>query len=344
MRLLRMSSLKKSGVLLYCFPRTKQGSGWRIRDLICKPLWRNWQTRSTQNAVGAIPCRFNSDQRHHNFNKMSAGRARLKILRGKPHGSSTLPSPITKFVPDRKTHKKLLFVDTDMTSVSYRQYLEQKGRKTGYHDAIVNIAWFAFTIAAIYLFAKFLGVDEMRERIATAGIWGPFIIILLKASTLVVAPLGGAPLYPIAGAAFGFWKGFIYTFIGDLLGTAVAFFISRIFGRKIVQYFVTKPGMKIVDIILNYLGTPRGLIHARLVFFSFPEGVTYAAGLTAMPFWKFLVLLVPIGIGPAALLVAFGHLFSLYITAHPFLVALGYLLIIAIMVGGGYWFYHKAKK
>lgn len=114
--------------------------------------------------------------------------------------------------------------------------------------------------------------------------------------------------------------------------------------EKSSKYFVTKPGIKVIDVILAYLETPRGLIHARLVFFSFPEGVTYAAGLTAIPFWKFLVLLVPIGIGPAALLVAFGHLLSAYITTHPFLIALGYLLTMGIMAGGGYWFYRKAQR
>lgn len=225
-----------------------------------------------------------------------------------------------------------------------KTHSEQEGEEAGYREAIINILWLGLTIGAIYLFARFLGVDEMRERIAAAGIWGPLIVILLKASTLVIAPLGGSPLYPIAGAAFGFWNGFIYTFIGDLLGSAIAFFISRIFGRKVVQYFVTKPGMKIIDVILAYLGTPRGLIHARLVFFSFPEGVTYAAGLTTMPFWKFLALVVPIGIGPAALLVSFGHVLSSYITAHPLLIALGYLLTMGMMAGGGYWFYRKAQS
>lgn len=29
------------------------------------PLWWNWQTRWTQNPMVAIPCRFDSDQRHH---------------------------------------------------------------------------------------------------------------------------------------------------------------------------------------------------------------------------------------------------------------------------------------
>lgn len=236
-----------------------------------------------------------------------------------------------------------VFIHTVMASISQNQDFEQKGRGAGRREALISIIWFGITIAAIYLFARFLGLGEVRERIQEAGIWGPLILILLKASTLVIAPLGGSPLYPIAGAAFGFWYGFVYTLIGDLLGTAIAFFTSRVFGRTVVQYFVTKPGMKVIDVILAYLGTPRGLIHARLVFFSFPEGVTYAAGLTTMPFWKFLALLLPIGIWPAALLVAFGHLFSSYSTAHPFLITLGYLLTLGIMTGGGYWFYRRAQ-
>ena len=207
-----------------------------------------------------------------------------------------------------------------------------------------NIFWIGLTITAVYLFAQFTGIESAREQVAEAGIWGPLTIILLKASTLVIAPLGGAPLYPIAGVAFGFWQGFLYTLIGDLLGTAIAFFIGRWFGRGIVQYLVTRPSMKLVDIILAYLGTTRGLIHARLVFFSFPEGVTYAAGLTDIPFWKFLAVLLPIGIVPAAIFVWSGDILSRYAATHPHLIPLGYIVGLALMGGGGYWFYRRAKK
>ena len=129
----------------------------------------------------------------------------------------------------------------------------------------------------------------------------------------------------------------------DILGTAVAFFISRLFGRRVVRYFITRPGMKMVDMILTYLGTTRGLIYARLIFFSFPEGVVYAAGLTDMPFWKFLALMIPIGIGPHALMVWSGDFFSQYAAAHPYLLPLGYMLALAVMGGGGYWFYRRAQ-
>jgi len=206
-----------------------------------------------------------------------------------------------------------------------------------------NIFWIILTIVAVYFFAHYIGIDSVRQRVTAAGVWGPVIVILLKASTLVVAPLGGAPLYPIAGVIFGFWYGFLYTFIGDILGAAIAFFISRFFGRRIVQYFVTRPGMKFVDVILTYLGTTRGLIYARLIFFSFPEGVVYAAGLTTIPFWKFLVLMIPIGIGPHIFMVWSGDILSRY-TMNPLLITFWYLLALIIMGGGGYWFYCRAKK
>ena len=34
------------------------------RIIHVKPLWRNWQTRWTQNPVVAISCRFDPGQRH----------------------------------------------------------------------------------------------------------------------------------------------------------------------------------------------------------------------------------------------------------------------------------------
>lgn len=226
-----------------------------------------------------------------------------------------------------------------------KQIVMQTENQAGYREMILSILWLGITIAAVYMFARFMGIDAMRDRVAASGVWGPLIVIALKASTLIIAPLGGSPLYPIAGAVFGFWLGFAYTFIGDLLGAAMAFYISRIFGRKIVRYFVTGPGMKIIDAILRYLGTTRGLLQARLIFFSFPEGVTYAAGLTTIPFWKFLAVVVPIGLLPHIALVASGEALSRYAAAlHPLVLVLGYVVMVGIMVGGGYWLYRRAQN
>jgi len=221
----------------------------------------------------------------------------------------------------------------------------KKENWAGYREIIVNILWLGITIGAVYLFARVVGLDALRERVAASGAWGPLIVVALKASTLVIAPLGGSPLYPIAGAVFGFWLGFVYTFVGDLLGAAIAFYISRVFGRKIVRYFVTGPGMKVVDAILRYLGTTRGLLQARLIFFSFPEGVTYAAGLTTISFWKFLCVVVPVGILPHIALVASGEALSRYAAAlDPVVLVSGYMVIAGIMAGGGYWFYCRAQN
>ncbi|MFY9463070.1 MAG: VTT domain-containing protein [Candidatus Sungiibacteriota bacterium] len=217
--------------------------------------------------------------------------------------------------------------------------------KAGYREMLLNIVLLGLAIAGVYWFVRVMDVGAMRDHVAQAGILGPLVMIVLKACTLVIAPLGGSPLYPIAGAAFGFWLGFAYTFIGDLLGTAIAFYISRVWGRKIVRYFVTSSGMRVINAILRHLGTTRGLLQARLIFFGFPEGVTYAAGLTDISFWKFFVVFVPVGIAPNIVLVAFGEVLLRYATAlHPIVLVTGYLASIGIMAGGGYWFYRRAQR
>lgn len=230
-----------------------------------------------------------------------------------------------------------------LCSIMERTEINPRIAKAGYREMVTNLIWLGLTVVAVYAFARFLGIDATRERIASAGLWGPFLVIALKASTLVLAPLGGSPLYPIAGALFGFLKGSLYTFIGDLLGASIAFYISRLFGRRIAAYFLTRPGMRAVDAILGYLGTTRGLIQARLIFFAFPEGVTYAAGLTRIPFWKFLAVVVPIGLVPHLLLVAFGEVVAAYIATYPALVFAGFAGATLITAGGGYWFYRKAR-
>ena len=163
--------------------------------------------------------------------------------------------------------------------------MHEEAHKISKSEILRNVFILILAVAAIYGFSIFLGIENIRDRVEDAGIFGPLFLIVLKALTLIIAPLSGTPLYPISGALFGFTKGFIYMTIGDILGTSVSFYISRIFGRKVAEYFVTKYGMKAVDDALKHLGTKKGMLRARLIFFGFQEAVAYAAGLTTISFW-----------------------------------------------------------
>ena len=79
-------------------------------------------------------------------------------------------------------------------------------------------------VALVVIGGSFLiDIEELSAFVARAGLWGPLALILLKASTIVFAPLSGSPLYPLAGALFGPWWGLLYIMLGESLGGSIAF-------------------------------------------------------------------------------------------------------------------------
>ncbi|TLS36432.1 TVP38/TMEM64 family protein [Pseudalkalibacillus caeni] len=76
--------------------------------------------------------------------------------------------------------------------------------------------------------------EEMRGWILSFGMYAPLIYVgLFFIRPLVFFP---ASIYSIAGGlAFGALMGTVYTLVGGLGGAMVAFFISRKFGRNILQ-------------------------------------------------------------------------------------------------------------
>lgn len=197
-------------------------------------------------------------------------------------------------------------------------------------------------LALMLVVLWYFDIEKIQVFVAQAGVWGPLVFILAKASTIVVAPISGSAIYPLAGAIFGFWKGFLYIFIGDALGSTIAFYISRIFGKKVTERFLGGGDFKYIGYILEYLNSWRGLIEARIFFAALPEAVAYAAGLSKLPFWKFFVVQTTISIVPIAILVYFGSL--LQISNNPIIVGLVLLLGTVVMLIGGSLFGIKVHK
>jgi|SRR3989344_1290480 len=188
-------------------------------------------------------------------------------------------------------------------------------------------------LGGIYILFKYFGITEVQETIERAGIWAPLVLVLAKASTIVLAPLGGAPLYPLAGALFGFWKGTGLLFLGDMFGGMVAFFLSRIFGRHLVEKLLGDD-TKFLARALKMMGTLKGFFIARLCFLPVPEVVSYGAGLTRIGFIPFFLIYAPIEIIPIMALASIGSLLTLgmwwvlpaALVAGSILVPLGFLL------------------
>lgn len=182
----------------------------------------------------------------------------------------------------------------------------------------------------LYLF----DIEQIRAFVEKGGIWGPIVFIIAKASTIIIAPLSGSAIYPMAGAVFGFWEGFVYIFIGDLIGSAVAFWISRRFGRVVAERFIGKSDSGYLVYILDHLNSWRGLIEARICFGALPEAVAYAAGLSKLPFWRFIIVQMGLAIPTIAIMVYFGSLLD--VSSNPLI--MGAVLgvgALGMLAGGG---------
>jgi uncharacterized membrane protein YdjX (TVP38/TMEM64 family) len=208
-------------------------------------------------------------------------------------------------------------------------------------EVITQALQLVVIMAAVLLLIRVIGPDTINVHLERLGVWGPLLVVLMKASTIVFAPLGGSPLYIFAGAAYGFWPGFFYTMLGDAIGFSTSFFLSRKFGTPILKYFLGSDAA-IVPSLLGYLETKKGLLQARLFCLAFPEAVSYAAGLTGISFFSFFLIQLGVSVIPVALLVGFGE--ALLARMSPlFLFSVSTVVGLVALVGM-WWFYRIARQ
>jgi uncharacterized membrane protein YdjX (TVP38/TMEM64 family) len=155
---------------------------------------------------------------------------------------------------------------------------------------ILEVVWFIVMIALFVISIKMVRGGELQSQVASFGIFAPVLIIILKMTTLVIAPLGGTPLYILSGALFGNLKGFLICLSGDILGSAACFFISRKYGNKVVRFFAGEKFFKQIQSFLSLLENTKSFLKARFALIKLPEIFAYAAGLNRVNFWKFIFI------------------------------------------------------
>lgn len=204
-------------------------------------------------------------------------------------------------------------------------------------EVVKNLFILAIVIVLAYVVTVVIGVERLRELAVTLGPWGALLVIVVKMTTIIVVPLGGGIVYPIAGAVYGFWYGWALTLIGDFLGFATAFYLSRAFGRPIARFFVPQSQWGTFERVLAKSSSWKTLIKARIAFSPLPELFAYAAGLTKVPFIVFITIMMVLQIPGTAIFTLFGDL----LLAGDFLALALAGVVGAILMFGGGWLLHK---
>lgn len=146
-----------------------------------------------------------------------------------------------------------------------------------------------FIAAAIYL-VRFspvqhhLTADQFGQFLESAGLWAPLMFVLLYA-TGVCLFIPGTILTALGAAIFGPYLGFVYVWIGAMIGAGLAFLIGRYLGRDFAASMIGDRLKRFDDTIERH-GFAT-VLYLRLVYFPFTP-MNFGMGLTSVRFRDYI--------------------------------------------------------
>jgi len=206
-----------------------------------------------------------------------------------------------------------------------------------------KILWWMITIIPIVLLVigyvfpiSFFGSQEaIRDFVNGFGVFAPLVFIAIQILQVVVTPFSHYVVSIAGGFIFGTWGGFAYNWIGRVIGTAIAFYLGRMLGRRIIKHVVTQKTIKKYDYYFE-----KGKLLLFLAYFLplFPDDeLSYLAGISAIKPKVFLPLMAIGHVSGSLGLAYLGN--GIQSVKEPMFIILSLITLV-----GGVWFaWHYLK-
>jgi len=142
-----------------------------------------------------------------------------------------------------------------------------------------------FLLVAVYVVRftpvkEYLTAETLRSLLDKAGIWAPVVFILIYAGGVCLF-VPGTLITAIGAAIFGPYWGFLYVWLGAMIGASTAFFVGRSLGREFAASLIGDRLRRYDDAIeRNGFAT---VLYLRLVYFPFTP-MNFGMGLTRVRF------------------------------------------------------------
>lgn len=159
-----------------------------------------------------------------------------------------------------------------------------KGNRA-YVKAIIFLAFIVAAVAVVKFtpITDYLTAGQLGRFLETAGVWAPIVFIAIYAVGVCIF-LPGTLLTGLGAAIFGAYWGFLYVWVGAMLGASCAFVIGRTLGREFAASLIGDRLKKYDDAIArNGFAT---VLYLRLVYFPFTP-MNFGMGLTRVGFWDY---------------------------------------------------------
>ena len=147
-----------------------------------------------------------------------------------------------------------------------------------------------FVLQATGFLERIDSVEDLRAFIDSRGsFWAPIIFIVLQAMQVFLLPLPGVLTVGAGVLLFGAWETCLYSYIGILLGSVVAFAVGRVVGYRAAAWLVGKESLD--KWLQKVKGKDRRLLTVMFILPIFPDDILcFVAGLSTMT-WKYFFVM-----------------------------------------------------
>lgn len=137
---------------------------------------------------------------------------------------------------------------------------------------------------------KINNIEDFRSYIAGFGAYAVIVFLIFQILQVVLLPIPGVVAIGAGVALFGVQLGAIYSLIGILIGTFVAYYIGKYPGEKVVAWIV---GRENLDKTLKLVkGKDKIILTFMFLFPFFPDDVLcFVAGMSSMSQSYFIVMI-----------------------------------------------------
>ena len=156
---------------------------------------------------------------------------------------------------------------------------------TGKRPLIKALFLLAFIVAAVLIVRftpvkSYLTREALGQVLESAGYWAPLLFILVYTLGICLF-VPGTLLTTLGAAIFGAYWGFLYVWVGAMLGSSAAFWIGRTLGREFAASLIGDR-LKKYDEAIERNGFAT-VLYLRLIYFPFTP-MNFGMGLTRVRF------------------------------------------------------------
>ena len=155
-------------------------------------------------------------------------------------------------------------------------------RRQALIKAVIFAAFIAVAIGLVRFtpVQDYLTADALSGLLAGAGLWAPLAFILIYAIGVCLF-VPGSILTGFGAVIFGAYWGFVYVWVGAMIGAAAAFCIGRTLGRDFAASLIGDRLRKYDDRI--ECNGFAAVLYLRLIYFPFTP-LNFGLGLTKVHF------------------------------------------------------------